>query len=85
MSDHSHTLPSRPNQLFMPHISVLDFVPWPAFREYAVQILEMQERMGWLLDMSSNIRCDWYFELEECFRRDDETGMLDLCDLAKVS
>jgi hypothetical protein len=69
----------------MPHISALDFVLWPAFREYAVQILEMQERMGWLLDMSSNVHCDWYFATEKCFQRDDETGMLDLCDSAKVS
>jgi hypothetical protein len=85
MRDHSHTLLYRPNQLFMPHISALDFVLWPAFREYAVQILEMQERMEWMLDMCNNLRCDWYFESQESFKTDEETGLLDLCDLAKVS
>jgi hypothetical protein len=85
MRDHSHTLFSRPNQLFMPHICAIDFVLWPAFREYAVQILEMQERMEWMLDMCNNLCCDWYFASQESFQRDEETGFLDLCDLAKVS
>ncbi|KAJ4321377.1 hypothetical protein N0V94_002914 [Neodidymelliopsis sp. IMI 364377] len=48
-----------PNQLFMPHISIVDYVPWPAFRELTVQIPAMQERMEWLLDMSNTLRCDW--------------------------
>ncbi|KAH8711893.1 hypothetical protein GQ44DRAFT_730955 [Phaeosphaeriaceae sp. PMI808] len=74
-----------PNQLFMDHIMMLDFVHWPAFREFAVQIPEMQERMEWLIDMSINLRCDWYFESDEAFKRSDETGLLDLCDLAKAS
>jgi hypothetical protein len=68
----------------MPHISALDFVLWPAFREYAVQILEMQERMEWMLDMCNNLRCDWYFASQEAFKTDEETRSLDLCDLAKV-
>jgi hypothetical protein len=50
-----------------------------------VQILEMQERMEWMLDMCNNLRCDWYFESQESFKTDEETGLLDLCDLAKVS
>jgi hypothetical protein len=61
----------------MPHINVLDYVIWPAFREFAVQIPEMQEYMKYMLDMSINIRCDWYFAKEEALCRNEETGMLD--------
>ena len=68
----------------MPHIHMLDFIPWPAFRELAVQIPAMQERMEWLMDMSNNLRCDWSFPTQEAFKNVDETGLLDLCDLAKV-
>jgi hypothetical protein len=68
----------------MPHIHMLDFVLWPAFREHAVEILEMQEHMEYLLDMCKTLRCDWYFAQAEAFQRNEETGMLDLCDLAKV-
>jgi hypothetical protein len=39
---------NSPNQLLMPHIDTLDFIPWPAFREFAVQIPAMQERMEWV-------------------------------------
>ncbi|KAF1912013.1 hypothetical protein BDU57DRAFT_542619 [Ampelomyces quisqualis] len=74
-----------PNQLFMPHIQMLDTIIWPAFREYAVQIPEMQERMEWLMDMSNTIRCDWYHSNDEALERNKETGLLDLCDLAKTS
>lgn len=68
----------------MPHINMLDFVIWPAFREFGVEIPELQERMEWMMDMSNNIRCDWYFEKDEAFKKDEDTGLLDLCDLAKV-
>jgi hypothetical protein len=37
-----------------------------------------------LMDMSKTLRCDWYFEKAEAFEVSEETGMLDLCDLAKV-
>jgi hypothetical protein len=76
--------PFSPNQLFMPHISILDFIVWPAFREFAVEIPEMQEQMEWLMDMSITLRCDWSFTTDEALRRDEETGLLDLCDSAKV-
>lgn len=69
----------------MPHVNVLDYIIWPAFREFAVQIPEMQEYMDYMLDLHTNIRCDWYFANEEALCRNEETGMLDLCDLAKVS
>lgn len=69
----------------MPHIQMLDLILWPAFREYAVQIPEMQERMGWLMDMSNTIRCDWYLPDDEALQRNEETGLLDLTDRAKVS
>jgi hypothetical protein len=80
----TYTPHCRPNQLFMPHINILDFIIWPAFREFGVQVPELQERMGWMMDMSNNLRCDWYFGNDEAFAKNEETGLLDLCDLAKV-
>lgn len=74
-----------PNQLFMPHINMLDYIPWPAFRELAVQIPDMQEHMEWLLDMSNTMRCDWSFPDQEPCQRNDETGFLDLCISGKSS
>jgi hypothetical protein len=68
----------------MPHISIVDFIVWPAFREYVVQIPEMQERMEYMLDLCKSIRCDWYFPIDEALQRNEETGLMDLCDLAKV-
>lgn len=85
---HSKTSPdglvSSPNQLFMPHIYVVDFVAWPAFRELAVQIPTMQERMEWLMDMTQSIHCDWSFTAEEALSKDEETGNVRLCPVAKV-
>jgi hypothetical protein len=68
----------------MPHIQMLDLILWPAFREYAVQIPEMQERMGWLMDMCNTTRCDWDLSEHEALQRNEETGLLDLTDRAKV-
>lgn len=69
----------------MPHTSILDFIIWPAFREYAVQVLDFQEQMDWMLEMSKQLKCDWRFSVDEALKTDEETGMLDLCDVAKVS
>lgn len=69
----------------MPHTSILDYVIWPAFREYVVEIPEMHEHMEYMLDMANTIRCDWFLASEEALVKVDETGMLDLCELAKVS
>ncbi|KAH7381335.1 hypothetical protein DE146DRAFT_283260 [Phaeosphaeria sp. MPI-PUGE-AT-0046c] len=74
-----------PNQLFMPHTNILDFIIWPAFREYVVEFPEMHEHMEYMLDMSNTIRCDWFFATEEAFFKVDETRMFDLCMLAKAS
>ena len=63
---------------------MLDYVPWPAFRELAVQIPAMQERMEWLMDMSSTLRCDWSFPIGEPIQKSEETGLPDLCPSAKV-
>ena len=68
----------------MPHISMVDFAEWPAFREYVVRTSAMQERMQWMMDMCNHLRCDWYFSIEEALRIDEERGQADLCDLAKV-
>lgn len=75
----------RPNQLFMPHINILDYVIWPAFREFAVQIPQMHEHMAYMMDISTNISCEWRFGHEEALCRNANTGMLDLCEMAKVS
>jgi hypothetical protein len=72
-----------PNQLFMPHINIVDFVVWPAFRELVVQIPAMQERMEWLMDMSNNIQCDWWLSTGEALCKHEETGLVDLCPVAK--
>ncbi|KAF2998524.1 hypothetical protein E8E13_004587 [Curvularia kusanoi] len=74
-----------PNQLFMPHINMLDYIPWPAFRELAVQIPAMQERMEWLLDMSNTMSCDWPFSTQDPLQRDEETGLFDVCASGKNS
>lgn len=68
----------------MPHINILDFIAWPAFREFAVQIPSMQQRMRWLMDMSLTVRCEWRSSGEEALVGDSETGFWDLCPSAKV-
>lgn len=68
----------------MPHISMLDFIPWPAFRELAVQIPAMQERMEWLMDMSNTVRCDWSFPTQEPLQKNEESGLIDVCISGKV-
>ncbi|KAL6710145.1 hypothetical protein ACN47E_009936 [Coniothyrium glycines] len=72
-----------PNQLFMPHINILDFIAWPAFRELAVQIPSMQQRMQWLMEMCITVRCDWRSTGEEAVARHPETGLWDLCPSAQ--
>jgi hypothetical protein len=72
-----------PNQLFMPHISIVDFVVWPAFRELAVQVPAMQERMEWLMDMSIHVKCNWSYTTWEALCQNQKTEQADLCDVAK--
>ncbi|EXK82008.1 hypothetical protein FOQG_13651 [Fusarium oxysporum f. sp. raphani 54005] len=71
------------NQLFTPHISMADFVLWPAFRDLVVQFPQLQERMAWLADMSMYIRCEWPYALEDALKPDPVSGTVDLVDLAK--
>ncbi|EGU80596.1 hypothetical protein FOXB_08880 [Fusarium oxysporum f. sp. conglutinans Fo5176] len=71
------------NQLFTPHISMADFVLWPAFRDLVVQFPQLQERMAWLADMSMYIRCEWPYALEDALKPDPANGTIDLVDLAK--
>ncbi|EXL92991.1 hypothetical protein NOF04DRAFT_14387 [Fusarium oxysporum II5] len=71
------------NQLFTPHISMADFVLWPAFRDLVVQLPQLQERMAWLADMSMHIRCEWPYALEDALKPDPVNGTIDLTDLAK--
>jgi hypothetical protein len=67
----------------MPHINIIDFIIWPAFRELVVQIPAMQERMGWMMDLSLNLQCDWSFATSEALYTNEETGQVDLCDAAR--
>ncbi|SCV50269.1 uncharacterized protein FFB14_11358 [Fusarium fujikuroi] len=70
-------------QLFTPHISMADFVLWPAFRDLVVQFPQLQERMAWLADMSMCIRCEWPYALEDALKTSSVDGTVDLADLAK--
>ncbi|KAI8713027.1 Zn(2)-C6 fungal-type domain-containing protein [Fusarium sp. LHS14.1] len=72
-----------PNQLFIPHINMVDFAIWPAFRELVVQLPSMQEHMEWLIDLSNSIQCEWPYELDQALYKDEATGNIDLVDLAK--
>jgi hypothetical protein len=72
-----------PNQLLMPHIPLVDFIVWPAFRELVVQIPAMQERMNWLLEMNLHVQCEWGFTAGEALKKDEDTGRVDLTDEAK--
>ncbi|PSN73817.1 hypothetical protein BS50DRAFT_627212 [Corynespora cassiicola Philippines] len=73
-----------PNQLFMPHNSISDFIVWPAFRELTVQLPSMQERLGWMMEICINIRCDWPGTTEQALTRNLYTGDVDLDDSAKA-
>jgi hypothetical protein len=68
----------------MPHITMLDFINWPALRELTVQMPAMQERMEWMMDMSVSIECEWSFPNDDTFQTNEETGLLDLCPVAMV-
>jgi hypothetical protein len=68
----------------MPHINILDYIAWPAFREYAVQIPSMQHGMMWLMDMSLTLRCDWQSITDLALCQNEETELWDLCHAAKV-
>ncbi|RTE82764.1 hypothetical protein BHE90_002673 [Fusarium euwallaceae] len=72
-----------PNQLFIPHINMVDFAIWPAFRELVVQLPSMQEHMEWLIDLSNSIQCEWPYELDQALYKDETSGSIDLVDLAK--
>lgn len=75
--DHFEAIPSwlrpSPNQLFMPHPMVVDFVFWPALREYVVQFPLLQVGMSWLLDMTNTLKCDWEGTTEDALERKDGT------------
>ncbi|KAJ4985633.1 bZIP transcription factor [Stagonosporopsis vannaccii] len=72
-----------PTQLFVPHIPVLDFVIWPKLREFAVSTPLMQEKLDWLIDLSTHIQCQWPFTLEKATCKDKETGHTSLTDQAQ--
>lgn len=70
----------------MPHIKMIDFVIWPAFRELAVLLPFMQEHMEWLMDLSIHVQRRWTGDtLEEALWQDPLTAGTDLTDSAKVS
>ena len=61
-----------------------DFIVWPAFRELTVQLPSMQERLGWMMEICVNIRCDWPGTTEQALARNLYTGDVDLDDSAKA-
>ncbi|KAK5651250.1 hypothetical protein OQA88_12658 [Cercophora sp. LCS_1] len=70
-----------PNQLFMPHPMVVDFVLWPALREYVVQFPLLQVGMSWLLDMTNTLMCHWPGTTEDALVRNE--GVVELTEDAK--
>ncbi|KAF2992964.1 hypothetical protein E8E13_000891 [Curvularia kusanoi] len=72
-----------PNQLFLPHMYMMDFVIWPKLRELAVSTPPMQEKMDWLVDVSTHVRCYWPFGIEKATCKDAETGLTVLTVQAK--
>lgn len=68
----------------MPHNHSFDFVLWPKLRDIAVQTTTMQERLEWLFDYSTYVRCDWPRPIEEALCKDSIAGFDVLTDAAKV-
>jgi hypothetical protein len=73
-----------PNQLFMPHVELVDFLIWPALREHVIRVPSMQVNLEWLMDMSLTASCDWEGTAEKALCRNAITGDFDLTDAAKV-
>jgi len=63
---------------------MLDFIIWPKLREFAISTPPMQEKMDWLMDLSTHIKCQWPFALEEAIYKHQETGHDALTDRAQV-
>ncbi|KAK4641185.1 hypothetical protein QC761_610110 [Podospora bellae-mahoneyi] len=72
-----------PNQYFMPHPMILDFVIWPALREYVVQFPSFHVGMDWLVVLFDTITCAWPGTVEEALCQDQLTGATDLTPEAK--
>lgn len=68
----------------MPHNHSFDFVLWPKLRDIAVQMTTMQERLEWLFDYSTHVRCDWPGTIEEAMCKDPTMGFDVLTNAAKV-
>ncbi|KAF3052549.1 hypothetical protein E8E11_004299 [Didymella keratinophila] len=73
-----------PYQIFVPHNHSFDFVLWPKLRDIAVQTTAMQERLEWLFDYSTYVRCDWAHTVEEALCKDPIAGFDVLTDAAKA-
>ncbi|KAK0667817.1 hypothetical protein QBC41DRAFT_132651 [Cercophora samala] len=72
-----------PNQFFMPHPMILDFIVWPALRDYVVQFPSLQVGMEWLVVLTDTITCEWSGTTDEALCRDEMTGATDLTPVAK--
>lgn len=73
------------NQLFVPHVEMVDFLNWPALRECIINSPTLQDDFKWLLDMSKNIDCEWLSSPEAALEQDELTGELHLTQAARVS
>ncbi|KAK4199183.1 hypothetical protein QBC40DRAFT_282353 [Triangularia verruculosa] len=72
-----------PNQFFMPHPMILDFLIWPALRDYVVQFPSLHVGMDWLVVLCDTITCAWPGTVGEALCRDEITGITDLTPVAK--
>ncbi|KAF2104309.1 hypothetical protein NA57DRAFT_70521 [Rhizodiscina lignyota] len=72
-----------PNQLFIPHSELFDFLIWPTLRDHAVTNHELHFNLAWLMEMSLTLTCAWNGTPQEVLDRDPITGDAHLTDIAK--
>lgn len=73
------------NQIFVPHVEMVDFVIWPASRDLIINNpATLQKDFRWLEDMGRTIECDWFVDPELALESDPEPGQMYLTEAAKV-
>ncbi|KAI1858341.1 uncharacterized protein JN550_012791 [Neoarthrinium moseri] len=74
------------DQLFVPHVEIVDLVLWPAPRDLVVNnAATLQSDWRWLHDMGVTIDCDWFVDLELALEMDPVTGEMYLSEAAKAT
>ncbi|KAH8673301.1 hypothetical protein BX600DRAFT_508578 [Xylariales sp. PMI_506] len=72
------------DQLFRPHVEIIDFVVWPALRDRLVNDEALQEDLRWLNILSKTINCDWFLAPEMALEIEPAFGVVQLTDSAKM-